>query len=132
MKGTSKYVTAMLVLTAVPAFAATPLPETSENVTVVPPYTVTKASAGLFNDREGSVTVAENVGYGDLDLSTPAGENALENRVKLAAMDVCHELDRHENRFRYTPIKSGSCVDNAEHDALRQAHNGGIRTAALR
>lgn len=128
MKGTTTIVTAMLVLTAVPALAAS---ETVEKVTVVPPYVVTKATAGLFNQKQTSVTVSRNVGYGDLDLNTRQGQSALQSRVREAAVGVCGELDRNYGKFRDVPAKSGACVQTASADAMKQARNGGARMAML-
>ncbi len=126
MKGTMTIVTALFVLTSVPAFAAA---ETTEKVTVVPPYVVTKATTGLFNRKQTSITISRNVGYGDLDLNTPQGQSALQSRVREAAAGVCNELDRRYGATFNTPAKSGNCIQTASADAMMQARSGGARAA---
>ena len=126
MKGTTTIVTALLILTPIPAFAA---PEATESVTVIPPYVVTKASTGLFKNKETTVTISRNVDYGDLDLNSSQGQSALQGRVRQAAAGVCHELDRRYPESMNNPVKSGNCVRTASADAMTQIRNGGAQTA---
>ena len=126
MKGTPTIVTALLLLTPLPALAAN---ETTESVTVIPPYVVAKASTGYFKDKETTVTISRNVDYGDLDLKTPQGQAALQGRVKEAAAGVCHQLDRRYPTSMNVPVKSGNCVRTAENDAMAQVRGGGAQMA---
>jgi UrcA family protein len=62
--------------------------------------------------------VSKIVSYADLDLSKPAGAQALYNRIKRAAREVCGSADYYKN---VSPPKAWrECVDTAVADAVAE------------
>ena len=95
-----------------------------EKITVQGPYTVrtekTKRSLG-GHMPEVTISVSQNVGYTDLDLSKPEDVAKLRDRVNVAAKDSCRELDTRFPRDVYVPVGESSrkdCVRNATGQAL--------------
>jgi UrcA family protein len=95
-----------------------------EKITVQGPYTVrtemTKRSLG-GDMPEFAISVSQNVGYGDLDLSKPEDAAKLRDRVATAAKDSCRELDARFSRNVYIPVGESTprdCVRNATGQAL--------------
>ena len=88
---------------------------TGPTITVIAPrHTVIGGTVG--NPIE-MVSMSAVVGYGDLDLRTPAGKTALDKRVSETAQTVCHELD-----MKYpggTPDAS-TCAKDARTGAQKQ------------
>jgi UrcA family protein len=111
---------ALLILlpgAAMPAWAA---PE-SEQITVDGPYTVRQevTKRGMGGElAEQNLSVSQNVGYSDLDLTKHADVEKLRDRVKTAAKDTCRELDRRFPVSTYIPVTSRSCARDAARDGL--------------
>ena len=77
----------------------------------------TPASAQQLPDRMTFVatgagphaqTLAASVSYGDLDLTTKAGQNALRERVRTTAAELCHKIGD-----EVSAAASFSCEDRA-------------------
>ena len=100
-----------------PAWAA---PE-SEQITVDGPYTVRQevTKRGMGGElAEQTLSVSQNVGYSDLDLTKHADVEKLRDRVRTAAKDSCRELDRRFPVSTYIPVTSRSCARDAARDGL--------------
>lgn len=74
------------------------------------------------------------IAYGDLDLSTAAGAQQLDQRVEAAASNVCRNVRAADSRLR----RRGSCEASARQEIRRQlpreaqeALNARTRTASL-
>jgi len=109
-----------------------------EQITVQGPYTVRKAMTkrSLSGEMpEFTISVSQNVGYADLDLSKPDDVAKLRDRVRVAAKDSCRELDSRFPRDVYHPVGESSrkdCVRNAAGQALARLDattNGAIARA---
>lgn len=102
-----------------PAWAA---PE-SEQITVDGPYTVrqemTKRSMG-GDMGEQHLSVSQNVGYSDLDLTKYADVETLRQRVRTAAKDTCRELSRRFPVSMYIPVTTDTCARDAARNGLAQ------------
>lgn len=95
--------------------------EPGEHVTVFAPYVLQKSLSGSARAPVMTVTISRNVSYQDLDLTTDQGVAALEGRVRQAAQDICHELDRRYPATVYTPMpNSKNCVTDAASSGLMQ------------
>ncbi|GAA4642284.1 hypothetical protein GCM10023115_04800 [Pontixanthobacter gangjinensis] len=57
--------------------------------------------------------------YDDLNLSSPAGQEALERRIDKAARDVCG-LDQQRSGTRFPNRGAKKCFDNAKKQATQQ------------
>jgi UrcA family protein len=88
----------------------------------LPPITV-QASHGVTQKQVGmtykgipieQVQLGRPVGYSDLDLSTPAGQAALEKRIKAVALKTLYPLERWDTDNR-------TCVADAVEKAMQQA-----------
>lgn len=100
-----------------PAWAA----RESERITVEGPYTVRQevTKRAMSGDLgEMNLSVSQNVGYSDLDLTKQADVERLRERVKTAAKDTCKELDRRFPVSTYIPVTTRSCARDAARDGL--------------
>jgi UrcA family protein len=108
-----------------------------EEVTVVGPYTVGKATTkrALGGEMpELTISVSQSVSFADLDLSKPGDVATLRGRVKAAARDSCRELDHRFPSAIYIPMESDrrECVRNATGQALARVDtitNGALARA---
>lgn len=66
---------------------------------------------------QSSVTLQQQVRFGDLDLSTDQGRSTLERRVRYAASDVCDGKNVSNSR---SPVAYLDCYSVAVRDAKQQ------------
>jgi UrcA family protein len=94
----------------------------------LPPITV-QASHGVTQKQVGmsysgipieQVQLSRHVGCNDLDLSTPAGQAALEKRIKAMAEEACKQL---KTLYPLEQWDTGNrtCVADAVEQAMQQA-----------
>lgn len=95
-----------------------------EQVTVDGPYTVQhqvtkRAMQGRM--EEETISVSQQVGYSDLDMSRQSDVDRLRDRVRTAAKDSCRELERRFPSAVYIPDKTRfECVREATSQAMAQ------------
>lgn len=65
---------------------------------------------------------SNDVSYADLDLTTEAGARELRQRIRHTAKAVCQELHREYPFANDADLPAGSCVDEAVHFAMLEAH----------
>jgi len=100
---------------------AQPESQPSEEVIIFAPHVVQKSVTGSIRAPVMMVTISRNVSYHDLDLKTEADVTTLEGRVRQAAQDICHELDRQYPPTIYVPIsKVKNCATDAANNGLMQ------------
>jgi UrcA family protein len=103
-----KSVASALVLVASAADVAVPV--------LVAPALVLAGSTAVRAQESGQAIRQQLVRYGDLNLAAPAGQAALQSRVKSAVQSVCGPeadmRDFHEAR------DYAACVAKASHDAM--------------
>src|SRR5271156_5013793 len=96
--------------------------------TSLPPITV-QASHGVTQKQVGmtytgipieQVQLSRQVGYSDLDLSTPAGQAALEKRIKAVAQEACKQL-KTLYPLEQWDTDNRTCVADAVQKAMEQA-----------
>ena len=104
-----------------PAMAQEPIAA----VTVVAPHAVHRQAGTAFGGIAlfELVSLTRQVGYGDLDLSTPAGVTTFENRISDTAKQACAQLDALYPPSRdYMPDPANEdCAKKATADALARA-----------
>ncbi len=87
---------------------------------------VQAASAG-----EDFVTSNVVVPYGDLDLSTSAGQSVLKSRIDAAALKACGENPAFQSYYRDAPVFARREFARCRHDAslvaMRKLANRGVR-----
>jgi len=118
------------------AFAQEAPGASHERVAFDSPYTIHYSTvvAGPGLRQGGKVAVSLPVSYSDLDLSTAAGVEALKERVKHAARQVCRQIDL---RDPGSVDESRACVETAASSALEKvgtvvaSRTGGAKLAAL-
>lgn len=93
-------VAAGLALSAAPALAQPASPATAEQLTVTGQY-------GPF----GPQTLSQVVYYGDLDLTTKAGRDMLDHRIRTTADDLCRRLGQ-QPHVHAPPLRL-SCAEQA-------------------
>jgi UrcA family protein len=100
----------------------------AQNSNSLPPITV-QASHGVTQKTVGmsytgipieQVQLSRHVGYSDLDLSTPAGQAALEKRIKAVAQEACKQLQTLYPLEQWDTSNS-TCVADAVQQAMQQA-----------
>src|SRR5271170_4436143 len=102
----------------------------------LPPITV-QASHGVTQKQVGvsytgipieQVQLSRHVGYSDLDLSTPAGQAALEKRIKAVAQEACKQL---QTLYPLEQWDTGNrtCVADAVKQAMQQAKSAAASAA---
>lgn len=129
VRGTSKLVTALIVVLAAPAYAQTVVQSGDhETITVRPPYVVTKTTSHDPHDPIASYTLSRVVDYGDLDLKTDSGVSSLNGRVQDAANGVCQAIDTRYPDKVYTPAMKGDCANNAVAQARPQVDSAIARS----
>jgi UrcA family protein len=109
---------------------------THERTTTDSPYTIQYSTvvAGPGLRQAGKVAVSLPVSYADLDLGTAAGVEALKERVKVAARQVCRQIDL---RDPGSVAESRACVETTASSALEKmgtvvaSRTGGAKLAAL-
>lgn len=95
-----------------------------ETTTVYPPYVETHKVIHPTGSKTSppaveATSLSRGVTYSDLDLSQPTGVILLERRVRVAAADVCNELDRRYPKGIYTPVPFyQNCVRTAVAHAM--------------
>lgn len=98
----------------------------SGEITVVAPRAVVHKQVGTtgLGIPIEQVTLTRHVGYGDLNLATPAGAAALDARVRHAAKEACEQLDT---------LYPAALYPRAPHDkdCFKTAVDGGIAQAKL-
>ena len=78
--------------------------------------TVDRTSSGVPIKE---VTIRQHVSYADLDLTTPAGVSALEERIRETAKSSCRELDQ---KYPVTvPGPGKGCLEDAIDGAMTEA-----------
>lgn len=123
MKKTLKCAAALTILAAVilPAFAAE---EPTEEITVFAPFVVKKAPAGRSRYPVTQVTATQGVNFHDLDMSQPGADAKLQERVRLAAENICRTLNRRYPPRIFIPVSSNeNCVQDAITEAMVQVRN---------
>ena len=103
-----------------PAMAQAPIAA----VTVVAPHAVHRQAGTSFGGMPVElISLTRQVGYGDLDLTTPAGVATFEDRISDTAKQACAQLDSLYPPSRdYLPDPANQdCAKKATADALARA-----------
>ncbi len=82
-------------------------------------------SRAALADDPVYTTVQKTVSYADLDLSKPAGAQALYDRIKKAASSVCSELE--DSQFEHR-VMFRECYDQAVANAVAKANRPMLTT----
>jgi UrcA family protein len=91
-------------------------------ITVTAPHVVREKDRRAANGMPlDVVSLTEHVGYGDLDLTTPAGVQTLKDRVAARAKNACDDLDRmYPADANPSPILDQSCLRSATESGMAQ------------
>jgi UrcA family protein len=91
-------------------------------ITVQASHSVTQKTVGMSYTGIPieQVQLSRHVGYSDLDLSTPAGQAALEKRIKTVAQEACKQLKTLYPLEQWDTDNS-TCVADAVQQAMQQA-----------
>jgi UrcA family protein len=91
-------------------------------ITVQASHNVTQKTVGMSYTGIPieQVQLSRHVGYSDLDLSTPAGQAALEKRIKTVAQEACKQLKTLYPLEQWDTDNS-TCVADAVQQAMQQA-----------
>jgi UrcA family protein len=91
-------------------------------ITVQASHDVTKKQVGMSYTGIPieQVQLSRHVGYSDLDLSTPAGQAALEKRIKTVAQEACKQLQTLYPLEQWD-TDNRTCVADAVQQAMQQA-----------
>lgn len=93
----------------------------TEEVTVDAPYTIREKllSRQMSGEmRTAQISVESRVNYADLDLRKAADVEAIEKRIRHAAVQNCRELERRFPRSLYITVDTTDCVKNATKQSL--------------
>lgn len=97
---------------------AQPLMNGDETITVVPPRTIQQQPL-THGMKATNVSINRTVDITDLDLSKPADQIALRERVNGTAVAACRELDAKFPQTVYVPLDpQQNCVRDATRGAL--------------
>jgi UrcA family protein len=98
--------------------------DTTEQVTVVPPFSMQQGETPLKGGMKSTIiSFNRTVSYGDLDLSKQSDRDQLSGRIDTAARDACRELDAKYPQSVWVPTpESQDCVGNATRGALAMAN----------
>jgi UrcA family protein len=110
---------AAIAAAAVLMIGASALAQQTEGVTVEAARQakiVGRSSSGVPIEQ---ITLTRKVSYTDLDLKTPAGSDALTQRVKDVAKEACEELDK---LYPLTQKTAPDCTKQAIDSAMEQVH----------
>lgn len=95
-----------------------------ENITVDGPYTISQEMtrrALRGRPPETTLSISQQVRYGDLDLSKPSDVDELRDRLSAAARDNCRQLDLRFPREIHIPDQSRfQCLRNGRNNAVAQ------------
>ena len=91
-------------------------------ITVQASHSVTQKQVGMSYTGIPieQVQLSRHVGYSDLDLSTPAGQAALEKRIKTVAQEACKQLQTLYPLEQWD-TDNRTCVADAVQQAMQQA-----------
>jgi UrcA family protein len=115
---------AVLGLAAGAAYAQPINSDSSEQITVVPPFSTQQSTTPLKGGMNfQTISVNRYVTYGDLDLSKPSDRSELENRIHDTAREACNALDAKFPPTVYVPVgESQDCIGSASRGALAMAN----------
>lgn len=111
-------VAAAAVTVACGAYAAEPL---TEVIVEAPKITHTGAKAAPLGAAVDLAAIRYRVSYGDLNLATPAGAKALEERINEAAKRACKQLEDSLPPNSFAAQGDPPCVKTAVDGAMKQA-----------
>ncbi len=103
------------------ALAATAAEPVTEVYVEAPKVVHSAARAPATGAPIDIVSIKYRVSYGDLDLATPAGARALEDRIHDAAKRACRQLESEAPPGTVNATTSPPCVRTAVDNAMKQA-----------
>lgn len=84
--------------------------------------TVAPSNHGATWRQVETIQLSRAVSYADLDLTTESGAAQLRQRIRNTAKELCQKLRREHPFANETDLPSGSCVDEALHEAMAEAN----------
>jgi len=91
-----------------------------ESVVVTAPTVSVSVEPGRLNGAIGKVSMSQRVSYADLNLCSAEGAQALKTRVRIAASNICRQLD---GMVPYPMQGTGSCYQDAISGGMARAYN---------
>jgi UrcA family protein len=103
------------------AYAASAAEPVTEVIVEAPKVTHTGQKAAPLGASIDLASIRYRVTYGDLDLVTPGGAKALEERINDAAKRACKQLEDSLPPNSYSAPGDPPCVKSAVDGAMKQA-----------
>lgn len=119
MKNASLWVPSLALMAAAPLALAQPAPQSE--VTVQAHATITHKDVGrsYIGAPIEQITLTRRISYRDLNLSTPAGQRQLKERIDYVAHEACRQLSNLYPLALWTS-SNAACVTTATNEALAQ------------